>query len=220
MLERRRAKKLRKKEKELRRQSTKRNGLDEHEEPMLRNGSVRNSRGSKDSIINNGNGNFNGGANLNVPKVALEVVAQDDGVTTTEVSVMSVEHSDMSTCGQTRCGSFSTAKKRRPPKSTLMLFCITAVFLVSFIPFLVFVFIRQLNGTNFYPSLTKGQEVVVTILSKSYLVNNVANPIVYGMCNVQFKREVTKLLRIPKSRPPSLSSRNESNHVSIDDDLK
>ena len=136
-------------------------------------------------------------------------------MTTTEISgIGATQASETSGDGHTRCGgSFSNPRKRRPPKSTLMLFAITVVFLLTFIPFLVIVFIRQLYGANFYPSLNPAEEVFVNILMRSYLVNNVANPIIYGMCNAQFKAEVTKMLKLPKRRPPSLSSRNESNDV-------
>ncbi|CAL1547202.1 unnamed protein product [Lymnaea stagnalis] len=85
------------------------------------------------------------------------------------------------------------AWKARIPKSTLMLFAITLVFVVSFLPFLVVISIRQQRGPEFYQRLSAAEEILVHIFSRSYLVNNCANPIVYGLCNVQFRRQVKQL---------------------------
>ena len=98
----------------------------------------------------------------------------------------------------------------RPPKSTLMLFAITAVFVCSFLPFLVIIIIREHRGAMFYPSLSSVEQILVNIFSRSYLVNNCTNPIVYGMCNSQFRFQVRKLFRVSSHRRDSSLSRGES----------
>ncbi|RUS83550.1 hypothetical protein EGW08_008729 [Elysia chlorotica] len=98
----------------------------------------------------------------------------------------------------------------RPPKSTLMLFAITAVFVCSFLPFLVIIIVREHRGAMFYPSLSSAEQIIVNIFSRSYLVNNCTNPIVYGMCNSQFRLQVRKLFRVASHRRDSSLSRGES----------
>ncbi|KAH9487526.1 hypothetical protein Btru_073547 [Bulinus truncatus] len=86
--------------------------------------------------------------------------------------------------------------RTRVPRSTLMLFAITAVFILTFLPFLIIISIRQRVGPSFYTSLTTCQEILVHIFSRSYLVNNCANPIVYGLVNEQFRTEVKLALEL------------------------
>ncbi|XP_041361200.1 G-protein coupled receptor 84-like [Gigantopelta aegis] len=83
----------------------------------------------------------------------------------------------------------------RPGRSTVMLFAITVVYVLTFLPFLIVTIIRTHVGASFYSSLTKGEEVAVNIFLRSYLVNNCANPIVYGFCNVQFRQECKQLFK-------------------------
>lgn len=109
----------------------------------------------------------------------------------------------------TETNSFSASMRQRlsrGPGSTLMLFCITAVFLLSFLPFLIIMTLRQHTGPSFYPSLSPWSQVIVNLMSRSYLVNSCANPLVYGLCNSQFRQEVCKLFRRGrKQRSSSLS---------------
>ncbi|CAG5115630.1 unnamed protein product [Candidula unifasciata] len=109
------------------------------------------------------------------------------------------------------CSGASWKNSRmRPPRSTLMLFAITAVFVMSFLPFLIIMTVRQHIGSYFYPSLTPWEQVLVNLFSRSYLVNNCANPIVYGMCNSQFRNQVKKLFHISTKGRESSISREES----------
>ncbi|XP_076437903.1 gastrin/cholecystokinin type B receptor-like [Babylonia areolata] len=89
--------------------------------------------------------------------------------------------------------SFRCKKLRRPPRATLMLFLITVVFISSFLPFLIISIIRQHRGPAFYLGLSSREQVVVNIFIRSYIVNNCTNPIVYGLCNSQFRDECRRL---------------------------
>ncbi|KAK6960203.1 hypothetical protein BgiMline_035394 [Biomphalaria glabrata] len=100
--------------------------------------------------------------------------------------------SDPIGCVQVNCAAVNTWRTK-VPRSTLMLFAITAVFILTFLPFLVIISIRQRVGRGFYQSLTACEELLVHIFSRSYLVNNCANPIVYGLVNVQFRTEVKSM---------------------------
>ncbi|PVD32117.1 hypothetical protein C0Q70_07545 [Pomacea canaliculata] len=103
-------------------------------------------------------------------------------------------------------------KKWRPPKATLMLFLITVVFVVSFLPFLIITIIRQHRGARFYTSLTTNELLMVNIFLRSYLVNNCANPIVYGLCNARFRDECKRLWdrALRRSKSTNQSSRQNS----------
>lgn len=86
-------------------------------------------------------------------------------------------------------------KHFRPHRATLMLFLITLVFIISFLPFLIITIIRQNRGSEFYASLTPAEDILVNIFLRSYLVNNCANPIVYGFCNSLFRSECKRIFR-------------------------
>ncbi|XP_067666094.1 alpha-2Da adrenergic receptor-like isoform X1 [Haliotis asinina] len=80
-------------------------------------------------------------------------------------------------------------------RATLMLAIITAVYVISFLPFLVITMIRTVIGDTWYPNLSDGQKVAVNLFLRSYLVSNTANPIIYGFCNIQFRRECVLLCK-------------------------
>ncbi|KAL8609433.1 hypothetical protein ACOMHN_006620 [Nucella lapillus] len=95
-------------------------------------------------------------------------------------------------CGNVQNLAFR-CKKLRPPRATLMLFLITVVFITSFLPFLIISIFRQDGGTAFYLGLNSKEQIVVNIFIRSYIVNNCTNPIVYGLCNSQFREECKRL---------------------------
>ncbi|KAK6167670.1 hypothetical protein SNE40_021642 [Patella caerulea] len=96
--------------------------------------------------------------------------------------------------------------KFKPGKSTLMLFAIAVVYLLSFVPFLIVITIRTICGEQFYDNLSKGEQVVVNIFIRSYLFNNCFNPVVYGLCNSKFRQEVRDIyLRLCKGQGQSQS---------------
>ncbi|XP_041361313.1 gastrin/cholecystokinin type B receptor-like [Gigantopelta aegis] len=78
-------------------------------------------------------------------------------------------------------------------KATLMLFVITLVYIISFLPFLVITVMRTLSGPLWYGQLSDTEKVVVNLFLRSYLISNTANPLIYGFCNAQFRRECVRL---------------------------
>lgn len=85
-------------------------------------------------------------------------------------------------------------RRRLKSKSTLIAFTVSVVFLVSFLPhlclqvskFLVPGFDYHLNG----PAL-----VAYNLFLRSYFINSVSNPFIYGVFNVHFSREVKALVK-------------------------
>ncbi|XP_046326374.1 gastrin/cholecystokinin type B receptor-like isoform X1 [Haliotis rufescens] len=91
-------------------------------------------------------------------------------------------------------------------RATLMLAIITVVYVISFLPFLVITMMRTVLGDTWYPNLSDGQKVAVNLFLRSYLVSNTVNPIIYGFCNVQFRRECMRLCRRMACRKTNLRS--------------
>ncbi|XP_076457079.1 uncharacterized protein LOC143291210 [Babylonia areolata] len=77
----------------------------------------------------------------------------------------------------------------RPAKTTRMLFAISIVFVISFLPFFCIVIIRAAQGRAFFATLTDAGVLVVSIFIRSSFISNAANPIIYGLCNKQFRTE-------------------------------
>ena len=78
-------------------------------------------------------------------------------------------------------------------KTTLMLFVITVVYILSFLPHLVLMATKA-QDKNSLSGTGGATELVHNILIRSYFINSVANPIVYGLCCQKFRTEIVKLL--------------------------
>ena len=173
--------------------------------------------GEQGTAINGRGDGSAGGCHRDTCQVYHQTNLAPDANTNGEVSValMSVEDNPSSETPQCLKAIHSARNsirhgRIRPPKSTMMLFAITAVFVCSFLPFLVIMIIRWHRGAMFYPSLSSTEQILVNVFSRSYLVNNCTNPIVYGMCNSQFRYQVRKLFRVSSHRRDSSLSRGES----------
>lgn len=94
-----------------------------------------------------------------------------------------------------------------PRKTTRMLFTISIVFVVSFLPFFVIVLIRSSAGRSFLDSLSDTSVAIVSVFIRSSFISNAANPIIYGLCNRQFRSECKNLIgslrwrRRPQPKP-------------------
>lgn len=77
----------------------------------------------------------------------------------------------------------------RAGRTTVMLFLVTVVFIVSYIPHTTIVILRSLRGKEFYIGLSDTGKVVYQLLLRSYFLNCVLNPVVYCFVNKQFRKE-------------------------------
>ena len=82
----------------------------------------------------------------------------------------------------------------RPAKTTRMLFAISIVFVLSFFPFFCVVIMRAVHGRQFLASLSDTGVVLISIFIRSSFISNAANPIIYGLCNKQFRTESKRLI--------------------------
>ncbi|XP_046375962.2 cholecystokinin receptor-like [Haliotis rufescens] len=86
-------------------------------------------------------------------------------------------------------------EKSRPRafKTTLMLFIITVVFIISFLPHLILMITRFIKS-DFLDSLQGAGFMVYNVFLRSYVIQSAVNCIVYSFCNERFRNEWRKLL--------------------------
>ena len=83
--------------------------------------------------------------------------------------------------------------RKIPTRTTFMMFVLTAVFVVNYLPYLTLVSLRvamrlerlvEMLGLNVYH-----------LGVRSYFINCAVNPLVYGLCSARFQREFRRLFR-------------------------
>ncbi|XP_069118390.1 probable G-protein coupled receptor No18 [Argopecten irradians] len=79
-------------------------------------------------------------------------------------------------------------------KTTLMLFLVTLMYIVSFLPFLGIAIHRSINPMAFARQ-QKVNEMVYHVFLRSYLLNCAINPIIYSFCNDIFRKECVSLFK-------------------------
>ncbi|XP_071091768.1 orexin receptor type 2-like [Haliotis cracherodii] len=90
-----------------------------------------------------------------------------------------------STCTSSHCDKGSQ-------KTTRMLFLITLVFVLSFLPHLGLMVTRAVNK-NVFENLHGVGFVAYNVFLRSYFINSVSNPILYSFCSVRFRQKLTQL---------------------------
>lgn len=88
------------------------------------------------------------------------------------------------------------AANRRPcvGRTTCMLIIISSVYILSFLPFLVLIFAKYMSPRTF-ESLHGVSLAMYNIFLRSYFLNSAANPIIYSLCDVRFRRECMHMLK-------------------------
>lgn len=81
----------------------------------------------------------------------------------------------------------------RTSKTTVMLGIVTVVFVLSFLPFLAVMVVRNIVK-NFEQLLSPTAEIFYKFCLKSYFINNAVNQIIYSFLNIQFRQDVKRLL--------------------------
>lgn len=88
--------------------------------------------------------------------------------------------------------SMTDRHMRRIGKTTFMLFVVTLVYVLSFIPFLGIVIHRSIFPKHF-SNLSPSGETAFQLFLRSYLLNCAVNPVIYSFCNDLFRKECCKL---------------------------
>jgi len=97
--------------------------------------------------------------------------------------------------GQTR--SYETnrsafKKQRRTMRITGMLFIITLIFIISFLPYLTIEGMNNMDDT-FWENMEVEELIIYNLLMRTYFINNMVNPIVYWCLDKKFKEEVIRV---------------------------
>ena len=82
-------------------------------------------------------------------------------------------------------------KDIRAGRTTLILFIVTLIFVLSFVPYLAIVTIRYISPIDLRPL----PESVYNLTLRSYLLNSAANPLVYCFLNRQFRGKVKQFFK-------------------------
>ncbi|KAL3880382.1 hypothetical protein ACJMK2_032626 [Sinanodonta woodiana] len=81
----------------------------------------------------------------------------------------------------------------KPQRVAKMLFVVTAVFIVSYIPYFSLIITVYANK-NFKEDWSKTGEALFELFWRSFLINSFANPIIYGFMDKKFRVECKALL--------------------------
>ncbi|XP_052096897.1 cholecystokinin receptor type A-like [Mytilus californianus] len=86
----------------------------------------------------------------------------------------------------------ASRKQRRTFRITTMLFIITLIFVISFLPYLI---IEVISNTDekYWNTMETWELVISSLLYRTYFINNMVNPIVYWCLDSKFKNEVVKI---------------------------
>ena len=90
---------------------------------------------------------------------------------------------------------YSSVNSGATRRNTIMMRMVTIAFMLSFTPFLIILIIRY-TDPSFYSNIqTKAGKIFYDICLRSYLINSVVNPWIYGFMNRQFRRMVRDVFR-------------------------
>ncbi|XP_067664513.1 orexin/Hypocretin receptor type 1-like [Haliotis asinina] len=88
-----------------------------------------------------------------------------------------------------RRNTITSPQSIRARKTTMMLFMITLVFVLSFLPHLA-IMAAAANNKDLYSSLQGAQIAAYNLFERSYLFNSAFNPIIYSFFSDKFRREL------------------------------
>lgn len=89
---------------------------------------------------------------------------------------------------------FSSQIKIRTSRTTVMFGLVTLAGVFGFLPYLLVEVLRQ-SGVAFQPGMTNTEDLMYEFLSKSYFLNNIANPLIYSAVNPLFRKDSRNVLR-------------------------
>ena len=84
------------------------------------------------------------------------------------------------------------AGRIRAGRTTIMLFCVTIAYILSFIPFVIIVVVRSASGPHLYTRLSDTERSLWDLFLRSYVINCAVNPVLYGFFNKDFRKNMIK----------------------------
>ncbi|PVD31903.1 hypothetical protein C0Q70_07329 [Pomacea canaliculata] len=84
-------------------------------------------------------------------------------------------------------------RKRIPARTTWMMFVLTAIFIISYLPYLTITCVRAVHH-SIDVDLTGWRLNLYNLAHRSYFINSVTNPIVYSFCSARFRQQCRRLM--------------------------
>lgn len=81
----------------------------------------------------------------------------------------------------------SIKERASPIKSNILFITITVVFVLSYLPFLLFELLKRVLGEGAF------NETAFELVTKSVYLNNLVNPVIYGIYNEKYRKEIRNL---------------------------
>ncbi|XP_067664516.1 C5a anaphylatoxin chemotactic receptor 1-like [Haliotis asinina] len=91
-------------------------------------------------------------------------------------------------------GTMTSYQQNAVKKMTLMLFLISLIFFLSFLPYLIITVYLSIN-MSFAERVTVIPSTCVIIFERSYFIQSAFNPFIYSFCSVNFRRKLKKICR-------------------------
>lgn len=90
---------------------------------------------------------------------------------------------------------FSTVRTQATRKNTVMMRMVTVAFMFSFLPFLIILVIRYRypNSYEYYNRLDDPGKIVYNVFLRTYFINSMINPFIYGFMNLHFRKHVKNM---------------------------
>lgn len=101
---------------------------------------------------------------------------------------------------ETERKSLDTQKPRKQKnmkttaRVTLMLFTVSMVFVLAFVPHLALMIVT-VEKEGFLDNMSDGEMMAYQVFLRSFILNNVANPIIYLFCDSKFRKETKEFLQ-------------------------
>ena len=86
------------------------------------------------------------------------------------------------------------ATEKHTRKITLIMLTITVVFIISYLPFII-ISLADSADAEYWTDMSEGMAVFVDFMLRFYLINNMANAIIYSFWNERFRRECIVIIR-------------------------
>uniref|UniRef100_A0A0B6ZQS0 G-protein coupled receptors family 1 profile domain-containing protein n=1 Tax=Arion vulgaris TaxID=1028688 RepID=A0A0B6ZQS0_9EUPU len=85
-------------------------------------------------------------------------------------------------------------KRRGIERTTCMLILISAVYILGFLPFLGIMFTKAASP-GIFDSVSFSSLAAYNVFLRSFFLNSAANPIIYSLCDINFRRECFNLIK-------------------------
>jgi hypothetical protein len=84
-------------------------------------------------------------------------------------------------------------KQARARKTAFLMFVVTLGFILSFLPHLLLMLIRQIKS-DFVDGMSETNKAVYKFFLRSYFLNSAINPVIYSICDSRFKAACKDIL--------------------------